>query len=108
MNEFNEFVREVFSAAGDIVIKSMMGGYLVYLNGKLIGDICDNELFLKRTQTTDKLLADSELRYPYEGSKTLMHVFDRFEDTDLITELLEGMYAELPERKPNPRKSYKK
>ena len=37
MNEYNEYVREVFSAAGDIVIKSMMGGYLVYLNGKLIG-----------------------------------------------------------------------
>ena len=100
MNEFNEFVREIFSAAGDIVIRSMMGGYLIYFNGKLIGDICDNELFLKRTPTTDKLLADSELRYPYEGSKTLMHVFDRFEDTDLITELLEGMYTELHEKKP--------
>jgi len=49
VNEFNECVHEVFSAAGDIIIKSMMGGYLVYLNGKLIGDICDNELFLKRT-----------------------------------------------------------
>ena len=104
MNEFNEFVREAFSAAGDIVIKSMMGGYLVYLNGRLIGDICDNELFLKRTTTADKLLADSELRYPYEGSKTLMHVFDRFEDTDLITELLEGMYTELPEKKPKKTK----
>ncbi len=34
------------------------------------------------------------------GSKTLMHVFDRFEDTDLITELLEGMYTELHEKKP--------
>ena len=42
MNEFNEYVRESFSAAGDIVIKAMMGGYLVYFNGKLIGDICDN------------------------------------------------------------------
>ena len=104
MNEFNEFVREVFSVAGDIVIKSMMGGYLVYFNGKLIGDICDNELFMKRTPTTDKLLTDSELRYPYEGSKILMHVFDRFEDTDLITELLEGMYAELPEKKPKKAK----
>lgn len=99
MNEFNEYVRECFSAVGDISIKSMMGGYLVYLNGKLIGDICDNELFLKRTLTSDRLLADSELSYPYEGSKTLMHVFDRFEDTDLISELLEGMYAELPEKK---------
>ena len=35
MNEFNECVHEVFSAAGDIIIKSMMGGYLVYHKGKL-------------------------------------------------------------------------
>ena len=104
MNGINEYVREAFSAVGDIVIKSMMGGYLVYLNGKLIGDICDNELFMKRTPTSDRLLADSELRYPYEGSKTLMHVFDRFEDTDLIEELLKGMYAELPEKKPKKAK----
>ncbi|MBR4765366.1 MAG: competence protein TfoX [Clostridia bacterium] len=101
MNEFNEYVREVFSVAGDIVIKSMMGGYLVYFNGKLIGDICGNELFLKRTATADRLLAGSELRYPYEGSKTLMHVFDRFEDSALVSELLDGMYAELPEKKPS-------
>ena len=100
VNEFIEYVRESFSTVGDIVIKAMMGGYLVYLNGKLIGDICDNELFLKRTPASDRLLADSELRYPYEGSKTLMHVFDRFEDMALIAELLEGMYAELPEKKP--------
>ena len=33
-----------------------------------------------------------------------MHVFDRFEDTDLITELLEDMYTELHEKKPNKAK----
>ena len=104
VNEFNEYVHDSFSESGDIVIKSMMGGYLVYFNGKLIGDICNNELFLKRTPTSDKLLADSELRYPYEGSKTLMYTFDRFEDMDLITELLKGMYAELPEKKPKKAK----
>lgn len=100
VNEINEYVRDSFSKSGDIVIKSMMGGYLVYFNGKLIGDICNNELFLKRTPTSDRLLADSELRYPYEGSKTLMHVFDSFDDKALILELLDGMYAELPEKKP--------
>ena len=100
MNEINEYVRDSFSKSGDIVIKSMMGGYLIYFNGKLIGDICNNELFLKRTPTSDRLLADSELRYPYEDSKTLMHVFDSFDDKALILELLDGMYAELPEKKP--------
>ena len=104
MNEFNEFVREIFSAEGDIVIRSMMGGYLIYFNGKLIGDICNNELFLKRTPTSDRLLADSELRYPYKGSKTLMHVFDKFEDANLIVGLLGGMYTELPEKKPKKAK----
>ncbi len=63
VNEFNEYVRETFSAAGDIATKSMMGGYLVYYNGKLIGDIGGKELFLKRTPTSDRLLAGSELRY---------------------------------------------
>ncbi len=106
MNEFNEYICEVFSVAGNIVIKPMMGGYLVYLNGKLIGDICDNELFLKRTPTSDRLLADSEVRYPYEGSKTLMHVFDRFEDAEFILELLNGMYTELPERRQVWRKRF--
>ena len=103
VNEFNEYIRDVFSAAGDIVIRSMMGGYLVYFNGKLVGDVCANELFLKRTPTSDRLLADSELRYPYEESKTLMHVFDSFDDKGLIVELLNGMYAELPERKAKKR-----
>ena len=107
MNEFNEYVRECFSIAGDVVIRPMMGGYLVYLDGKLIGDIGDKELFLKRTPTSDRLLAGSELRYPYEGSKTLMHVFDKFEDADLIEELLEGMYAELPEKRPKKAKRAK-
>ena len=104
MNDFNEYVRDSFSEYGEIVIRSMMGGYLVYFNGKLIGDICGNELFLKRTPTSDRLLADSELRYPYEESKTLMHVFDSFDDKDLIPELLNGMYAELPEKKPKKAK----
>ena len=99
MNEFNECVYDSFSEYGEVVIRSMMGGYLVYFNGKLIGDVCGNELFLKRTPTSDRLLADSELRYPYEGSKILMHVFDSFDDKVLIQELLEGMHAELPERK---------
>ena len=104
MNEFNEYVRDSFSESGDIVIKSMMGGYLVYFKGKLIGDICGDELFLKRTPTSDRLLAESELRYPYEGSKTLMHVFDSFEDKALIMELLDGMYSELPEPKAKSKK----
>ena len=105
MNEFNEYVSDVFSEFGDVVIRSMMGGYLVYFNGKLLGDICGGELFLKRTPTSDRLLAESELRCPYEESKTLMHVFDNFDDKTLISELLDGMFAELPAKKAAKKKT---
>ena len=70
----------------------------------MICDICDNEPHMKRTLTTGEFLADLELHYFYEGSNILMQVLDRFEDMDLITELLEGMYKELPEKKPNKAK----
>ena len=43
-----------------------------------------------------KMEMNPPMEYPYEGSKTLMHVFDRFEDKELIQELLDGMYTELP------------
>ena len=81
-----------------IACELFSGTKLIFSSQTLI--IGDNELFLKRTPTSDRLLVDSKLRYPYEGSKTLMHVFDRFEDTALVLELLDGMYAELPEKKP--------
>lgn len=73
-----------------------MGGYLMYLNGKPIGDIGD----FKEDADIGHALADSELRYPYDGSRTLMHAFDKFEDADLIVELLGGMYEEMPAKKP--------
>lgn len=98
-NEFNSYVQDCFSCAGETVIKPMMGGYLVYYKDKLIGDICAGELFLKRTPSSDRLLSGCELRCPYEGSKTLMYVFDDFENREKIQELLEKMHTELPERK---------
>ena len=66
VNEFNEYVRYCFSEAGDIVIKSMMGGHLVYFKGKLMGDICGDELFLKRTRTSYECL--HKQRLPQAGN----------------------------------------
>lgn len=97
--EFHDYIVECLSKAGDIATKKMMGEYCVYYQGKLIGDICENRLLVKKTATSDRLLADCELDYPYQGSKTLMYVVEETENAELMQELLEGMYAELPEKK---------
>lgn len=97
--EYHDYIVEQLSRAGEITTRRMMGEYLVYYRGKLVGDICDNTLYLKQTPSSCRLMPDAETGYPYEGSRTLMLIVDRIEDADLMGEVLEGMYGELPDPK---------
>ena len=64
-----------------------MGEYCVYYQGKLIGDICDNCLYVKPTESVLRLMPDADRAYPYEGSKTLMAVVENVEDTEFMEKL---------------------
>ncbi len=97
--EFYDYVMENLQKAGDVSSRKMMGEYLVYYQKKLVGDICDNCLFLKPTESVLRLFPDAERAYPYEGSKTLMVVVEDVENTEFMRELLDAMYEELPEPK---------
>ena len=97
--EFHDYIVECLSKAGNVTTRRMMGEYCVYFRGKLIGDICDNRFLVKRTAAAERLLAGCALEYPYEGSRTLMYVVEEPENSDRMRELLEGLYAELPDRK---------
>lgn len=97
--EFHDYVVDSLQRVGGITTRKMMGEYLVYYKGKLIGDICDNQLFLKPTDSVLALMPDAERAYPYEGSKTLMAIVEDVENTELLMEVFEAMYSELPEPK---------
>ena len=96
--EFHDYVLDCLHPF-DLKTRKMMGEYLLYYNGKLVGENCDNTLFLKVTATTEKLLENSQKAYPYEGSKTLMHVVENFEDNNLMEKVFTALYDELPEKK---------
>lgn len=96
---FHDHVVECLQRVGEISTRRMMGEYCVYHRGKLIGDICDDQLFLKPTASVLRLMPEAERAYPYEGSKTLMVVVDDLEDTDRMARVLEEMVKELPEPK---------
>lgn len=102
--EFHDYVVESLQRIGDVTTKKMMGEYCIYYKGKLIGNICDNCLFLKPTESVLRLMPEAERAYPYEGSKTLMAVVDDVEDVERMREVLDAMYEELPE----PKKKRKK
>ena len=97
--EFCDYVLENLRRIGEVSARKMMGEYLVYYRGKLIGGICDNCLFLKPTESVLRLMPDAERDYPYEGSKTQMVVVDDVENMERMAEVLNAMYEELPEPK---------
>lgn len=102
--EFHDYILENLKKAGEVTTRSMMGGYCVYFQGKLVGDICDNCLFFKPTKNALRLLPEAERGYPYEGSRSLMIIVDDVENTALMSEVLRAMYEELPAPKPRKEK----
>ena len=102
-----EFMSGQLNKVGDITTRKMMGEYLVYFRQKLIGNICDGQLYLKPTDSALRLLPDADRDYPYEGSKTKMIIMDDPENTELLTTVLHAMYEELPEPKTKKAKSKK-
>lgn len=82
----------------DIAVRPMMGEYLLYYRGKIVGDICDNRVLLKPVEAAKKLLPNAEMQPPYDGAKPML-VLEDIDDTDFVLTLLEAMYPELPEPK---------
>jgi len=73
----------------------MMGEYLVYYNGKLVGDICDNRVLIKPVNAAKSLLPDAEMQPPYEGAKPMILLED-IDDGEFLKKLFAAMYDELP------------
>jgi len=96
--EYKNYIEDCLARVGSVRIRPMMGGYLVYYRNKLVGDLGDGMLLVKHTATSDRLLCGSEQAYPYEESRTLMWVIENPEDTELLMELFDGMYNDLPEK----------
>lgn len=90
--EFCEYAMEQLRPIGCVSARPMMGEYMIYYRGKLVGGLYDNCLLLKPNAALEELLPDAERVYPYEGSKTLMYVVEQFEDTDFMSLLFRRIY----------------
>ena len=73
----------------------MMGEYILYYRGKVIGGIYDNRFLIKPTKSATALLSEARLEIPYEGAKKMLLV-DQLDDKALLSRLLQAMYEELP------------
>lgn len=93
--EYLDFIMEQLSDLDEISCKAMMGEYIIYYRGKIVGGIYDDRFLVKPVKAARELMPEADLELPYDGAKEMLLV-DNVDDKEFLKELLEGMYDELP------------
>ena len=93
--EYMEFIIGQLSGLDGIATRAMMGEYIIYYRGKIIGGIYDDRFLVKPTKSAVAMMPNAALEPPYEGAKGMLLV-DNLENREFMQELLEAMYDELP------------
>lgn len=96
--EFLDFVLGQLSSMPDVTYRAMMGEYIIYYGGKVIGGIYDNRFLIKPTQSALKIIPNPQMEIPYPKGSPMIMITD-IENTELLTQLFNAMYPELPKRK---------
>ncbi len=96
-----DFLLEQATVAVTVTAKPMFGEYGVYVDGKMIGSVCDDQLFVKPTVSGRAHAEPVSDAPPYPGAKPQMLISaDRWENAEWLGELLRITAAELPAPKP--------
>ena len=101
--EYLNFILEQLSELEDITYRTMMGEYIIYYHGKIVGGIYDDRLLVKPVKSAIEYMPNAEYELPYEGAKEMLLV-DDVDNKEYLTGLFNSMYDELPAPKPNKKK----
>lgn len=81
----------------------MMGEYIGYYRGKIIGGIDDDRFFVKPVKSAITYMPNAKYELPYDGVKEMLLV-DDIDNKEFLTGLFHSMYDELPVPKPKKKK----
>lgn len=93
--EYLDFILEQLSELDEITYRTMMGEYILYYRGKIVGGIYDDRLLVKSVKSAVAFMQDATFELPYEGAKEMLLV-DDVDNKDFLTKLFNAMYDELP------------
>ncbi len=103
--EFIDFVVDQIEDDG-VTYRHMFGGTTLYMNGKVVALICDNQLFVKPTDAGRSYIGKVVEAPPYEGAKNSFLIEDELDDAGWLTGLFAVTEKALPA--PRPKKTKKK
>jgi len=93
--DYLDFILSQLSELDDISWRAMMGEFILYYQGRIIGGIYDDRLLVKPVPAAVKLMPDASMELPYDGAKEMILV-DDIDNREFLCELVEAMYEELP------------
>ena len=93
--EYLDFVLDQLSSLEGISCRAMMGEYIIYYQGKIVGGIYDDRFLVKQTPSAKRLMPEAPPEVPYEGAKEMLLVED-IDDREFLNQLISAMAAELP------------
>ncbi len=97
--EYLNFVLGQLSGLDGVTYRPMMGEYIIYYNGKIVGGIYDDRLLIKPVKSATKYMRTVRYELPYSKGKEMLLV-DEVDDKEYLQGLLNAVYDELPAPKP--------
>lgn len=101
--EYLNYILEQLSGLEEISHRAMMGEFILYYRGKIVGGIYDDRLLVKPVKAAVAYMPTAIYELPYEGAKEMLLV-DEVDNKEFLTGLFNAMYDELPAPKPKKRK----
>lgn len=96
--EYLNFILDQLSLLDGVSYRAMMGEYIIYYRGKIIGGIYDDRFLVKPTKSAVLMMPDAVMELPYPGGKKMLLINDP-ESKDFLFKLLNKVYAEMPDIK---------
>lgn len=97
--EYLNFILEQLSDLEEITYRLMMGEYIVYYRGKIVGGIYDDRFLVKPVKSAIAYMPNAKYDVPYDGAKEMLLV-DDVDNKAFLIELFDAMYDDLPVPKP--------
>ena len=80
----------------------MMGEFILYYRGKIVGGIYDDRLLVKPVKAALSAMPSAVYESPYGGAKPMLLV-EEVDDRALLAELMETLHQALPAAKTKKR-----
>lgn len=104
--EYLQFILGQLTELDDITYRAMMGEFIIYYRGRIVGGIYDDRLLVKPVKAAIAYMPNAQFETPYEGAKEMLLV-EEVDSREYLTGLFNAMYEELPEPKKKRSKSNK-